>query len=103
MDGERMTQEQRRLIVYGTNWCGSSLWARAYLEKQDIDFEWIDISANPEGRAFVLAQTGGHASVPTLRFPDGEVLVEPGMREIKRRFGDDGEGVVGRLRSLLGV
>jgi mycoredoxin len=103
MDGERMTQEPRRLIVYGTNWCGSSRWARAYLEQQGIDFEWIDINANPEGRAFVLAQTGGYASVPTLRFPDGEVLVEPGMREIKRRFGNENEGAVGRMRSLLGM
>ncbi|RME43014.1 MAG: hypothetical protein D6791_16465 [Chloroflexi bacterium] len=101
-DKTRMGQRKRRLIVYGTNWCPTSLWARAYLEQQGVDFEWVDINADPEARAFVLAQTGGYASVPTFRFPDGEVLVEPGIREIRRRFGGEREGVVSRLRSLFG-
>ncbi|MFQ5859302.1 MAG: glutaredoxin domain-containing protein [Anaerolineae bacterium] len=103
MDNDRKAGNDNPLIVYGTNWCPSSLWDRTYLEEHGIYFKWVDINADPEARAFVLAQTGGYASVPTLRFPDGEILIEPGVREIKRRFGGERRNVIGRVRSLFGV
>ncbi len=92
---------EREIIVYGTQWCPGAALVRRYLEQYQIPFRWVDIQKDAEGRAFVLAQTGGYASVPTIVLPDGEVLVEPGLRELRRRLGDEPAGVWRWLRTLL--
>lgn len=105
-DNDNEIENQGSLIVYGTNRCPAALFARRYLEQQGVEFQWIDIDSDTAGRNFVLEQAGGHASVPTFCLPDGKVLVEPSVSEIKRRFrsksDDGGSGFLNRLMSIFG-
>ena len=79
--------EEKKIIVYGTSWCGSSRRTRRWLEDKQIPFEWIDIDQDLEGRKFVEQVNNGYRSVPTIVFPDGSRLVEPSMTELSKKLG----------------
>ncbi|HEY9077371.1 MAG TPA: glutaredoxin domain-containing protein [Anaerolineaceae bacterium] len=75
------------IVVYGTTWCGDTRRARAVLDRKNIPYKWIDIDQNPEGRKFVEKVNKGYRSVPTIVFPDGSILVEPGENELLAKLG----------------
>jgi mycoredoxin len=74
-------------IIYGTTWCGDTRRARSIFDRYHIPYEWIDIDRNPEGRKFVEQTNRGYRSVPTILFPDGSILVEPGEDELRKKLG----------------
>jgi len=74
--------EQKMLILYGTSWCGATRRARQTLETRRIQYTYIDIDSDEEGRAFVEKTNRGYRSVPTLLFPDGSTLTEPTTIEL---------------------
>jgi mycoredoxin len=44
------------------------------------------LEGNEEATEFVLNVNHGNRSVPTIIFPDGSVLVEPGFAELNKKF-----------------
>lgn len=75
-----------KIRFYGTNWCPSSRRAKNLLTEKGIDFEWINIDEDPIGREFVMAVNHGYRSVPTIVFPDGDILVEPSSSELLKKL-----------------
>lgn len=63
--------------MYGTTWCSDCRRAKQVFEAEGVSYEWIDISGDLEAAAYVEKVNGGFRSVPTIVFPDGDVLVEP--------------------------
>ncbi|MEA4811242.1 MAG: glutaredoxin domain-containing protein [Anaerolineaceae bacterium] len=78
--------ENANIIVYGTSWCSDCQFTKRYFESNRIPFTWIDIESDEKARAFVVETNHGFASVPTICFPDGSLLVEPSLNELNRRF-----------------
>jgi mycoredoxin len=72
----------KNIIVYGTTWCGASRRAVRILDEREIPYDWIDITYDAEGEAFVKATNNGYKSVPTIVFPDNTILVEPSSQEL---------------------
>jgi len=77
--------------LYGTSWCPHTSRSRAILDRQEIEYSWLDIERDPVACAFVEKTNRGFRSVPTIVFPDGSILVEPAditliqkCRELKR-------------------
>ena len=68
---------ESQIKVYGTSWCGDTRRARSVFQEQGIEYEWIDISSDAEAAAFVERVNNGYRSVPTIVFPNGDILVEP--------------------------
>ena len=52
------------------------------MTEKGIDFEWINIDKDMEGREYVMKVNNGYRSVPTIVFPDGEILVEPSSSKL---------------------
>lgn len=77
---------EKRIVLYGTTWCGDCRRARAYLESKEIPYEYIDIGADAQAAAFVMKVNRGFRSVPTIVFPDGSILVEPSTRELAQKI-----------------
>lgn len=75
------------LTVYATAWCGDCRRARRFLDEHRVAYRWIDIDHDPAAEALVRKVNRGNRSVPTLVFPDGSTLVEPGNPELARRLG----------------
>lgn len=82
-----MTDLPQPLRFYGTSWCYTSRRARAALDELKIPYEYIDIDSDMDGRRFVEQVNNGNRSVPTIVFPDGSILVEPTVQQLKEKLG----------------
>jgi len=65
------------IIVYGTNWCWDCRRTRRFLDQRQVQYKWVDIDRDKTAEAYVRKANRGNRSVPTILFPDGEILVEP--------------------------
>jgi glutaredoxin len=75
-----------QIKIYGTKWCGDTKRALRIFTEREVPYEWIDIDKDPEGEKLVKATNRGNRSVPTIFFPDGTVLVEPGNQELNEKL-----------------
>jgi mycoredoxin len=75
-----------RLTIYSTTWCGPCRRLRAQLDREGIAYEVVDIEEDPTAAAFVESVNGGNQTVPTVVFPDGGVLTNPSLTEVKLRL-----------------
>lgn len=71
------------ITVFGTWWCGDCTRVRKYLDRNSIEYKWIDIDKDGDGESFVLATNNGMRSVPTIVFIDNSILVEPTDNELR--------------------
>ena len=78
--------EETKIKFYGTSWCPTSRRAKKTLIENGIDFEWINIDDCKDGRAYVEKVNNGYRSVPTIVFPDGEILVEPSIKTLLNKI-----------------
>lgn len=78
---------QDQIIFYGTRWCLDCKRSMKILNRYEIEYHYVDIDKDPDGKAFVQKVNNGNRSVPTIVFPDGEILVEPSREVLKRKLG----------------
>jgi mycoredoxin len=81
-----MTGNPSRIIVYGTTWCPDCIRVIRFLKGKKIDYDWIDISRDDEARQRVMDINDGNRSVPTIIFPDDDILVEPSTKNLKKKI-----------------
>ena len=73
---------EQEIIMYATEWCGDCKRSRRLLDKLNISYKVIDIDQDKTGNQFVRNINKGNASVPTIVFPNGIILVEPSDEEL---------------------
>jgi mycoredoxin len=78
-----------QVIIYGTEWCPDCTRAKRILISAGVEFIWLDVHANPEYEDFVMRVNNGNCSVPTILFPNGEVLVEPSNENLLRAISEN--------------
>lgn len=76
----------QKIIVYATAWCPDCHRAKRVLDKASADYEWINICNDDKARAQVEKLNNGNRSVPTIIFPDGDVLVEPSNAVLNQKL-----------------
>jgi mycoredoxin len=76
-----------RILIYGVTWCGDCRRVQRFLQQKNIPYDWINIDKDENGEQFVLGTNNGFRSVPTIIFPDGEILVEPTNTQLARKLG----------------
>lgn len=82
-----MGSAEGKIIMYGTAWCYETKRARNVFDQNNIPYEYIDIDYDGEARKYVEQVNNGYRSVPTIVFPDGSIIVEPTVAELKARLG----------------
>jgi mycoredoxin len=75
------------LTMYSTPWCGFCRRLAAQLDREGIGYTVVDIEHDRAAADYVSSINGGNQTVPTVRFPDGTVLTNPTIIEIKQRLG----------------
>ncbi|MCE9647377.1 MAG: FAD-dependent oxidoreductase [Chloroflexi bacterium] len=75
------------ITVYSTTWCPDCKRAKKFFGEHRIQYETVDIEENPEGVAFVEKLNKGQRIIPTIIFPDGEILVEPSNAQLASKLG----------------
>src|SRR5690606_7694659 len=86
LSGESMSS----FAMYSTAWCGYCHRLKSALNREGIDFDVVDIEADPASADLVMSVNGGNAVVPTLIFSDGSALTNPSVAEVKEKLADLG-------------
>jgi thioredoxin reductase (NADPH) len=73
--------------VAGTLWSKTSHDVKDFLARNRIPYQWLDIEKDTDARALVEAAEGGGHKLPVVFFPDGNILVEPDVRELADKAG----------------
>ena len=75
------------ITMYGTGWCSDCKRAKQLLGEQRVHYDFVDVDADPAGRAVVQSYNDGKDVIPTIVFDDGSVLVEPSNAELAAKLG----------------
>jgi len=75
-----------QIVVYSTAYCPDCHRAKSYFKANNIPYLNVSLEDNQEATEFVISVNHGNASVPTIIFPDGSVLVEPSFAELNQKF-----------------
>lgn len=88
---------QKAIVVFGRPNCPSVPPVLRLLDAAGVPYDYVNIREDADAAAQLRAITGGFESVPTLIFPDGRTLVEPGtikLRQLLQEGAPEGEEVV---------
>ena len=77
---------EQMIKMYVTTWCGDCRMAKRWFDARGIAYESINIEEDARAAEYVKRVNRGYRSVPTIVFPDGSILVEPGPRELASKF-----------------
>jgi mycoredoxin len=80
------TTAPSQIVIYTTEYCSDCQRVKAYFESRNIPFVKIGLEGNEKATRFVMSINNGYRSVPTIIFPDGSILVEPGWEELNEKF-----------------
>jgi thioredoxin reductase (NADPH) len=75
------------IVVYGTYWCPDCRRVKKFLGEQRVPYLWIDIEKDLAARQLVEEINHGKRIIPTIRFADGSVLVEPSNAALAAKLG----------------
>ena len=75
-----------QIVVYTTEHCSDCRRVKAFLEANNISYLPVRLEGNSEATDFIMKINDGYQSVPTIIFPDGSILVEPGWEELKAKL-----------------
>lgn len=82
-----MASTSDEIVMYSTSWCSDCYRAKHFFNEYGINYQEIDIERHPDAVETVMQLNGGYRSVPTIVFPDGDVLVEPSYRQLADKTG----------------
>jgi glutaredoxin len=75
------------ITVYGAVWCPDCKSTKQFFGEQRVQFSNVDIGEDPKHVAFVEKINKGKRVIPTIIFPDGEILVEPSNAQLAKKLG----------------
>ncbi|SVD92700.1 uncharacterized protein METZ01_LOCUS445554 [marine metagenome] len=76
----------KTITVYGADWCSDCKRSKRVLDSRHIEYVWIDIDNNASALETVKSLNQGKRVLPTIVFPDGDVLVEPTDSELSSKL-----------------
>ncbi|MGJ9413629.1 mycoredoxin [Aeromicrobium sp. CF4.19] len=75
-----------QFTMYSTPWCGYCHRLKGQLTREGIEFDEVDIEADPDSAQLVERANGGSQTVPTLVFADGSALTNPSVAQVKAKL-----------------
>jgi mycoredoxin len=81
-----MTEAPAKLTMYSTTWCGYCRRLKSQLDRDGIEYAEVDIERTSGAAEFVMQVNGGNQTVPTLHFPNGAVLTNPTLAQVKSQL-----------------
>ncbi|MBM3125359.1 MAG: hypothetical protein FJZ87_09845 [Chloroflexi bacterium] len=91
----------RTIIVVGHPICTAPGQVKGLLTSSKVKFEYIDIHRDTAAAAQVRSLNNGNETVPTLVFPDGSILAQPTIGQLKAKL-ESWEYKVGLVAWLTG-
>jgi thioredoxin reductase (NADPH) len=73
--------------IAGTLWSLPCHEVKDFLTRHQIPYQWLDIEKDANARQLVEEVTPGFAKLPVVFFPDGNVLLQPSLKELADKVG----------------
>jgi thioredoxin reductase (NADPH) len=83
----KQPESKDTIVMYGAPWCPDCRQSKQFLGDHRIQFDYINIDENPDASDKVIEINNGMRIIPTIVFPDGEVLTEPSNAELAEKLG----------------
>lgn len=74
------------IVVYSTTWCPDCHRAKKFLDHQKVPYLDVDVEKDEAGLTFIKDLNEGRRVVPTIIFPDGDVLFEPTTSALREKI-----------------
>jgi thioredoxin reductase (NADPH) len=74
-------------MIYSTIWCPDCKRAKQFFGEQRVAYTNVDIEQDKKAMSFVEEVNNGMRIIPTIIFPDGEILVEPSNAQLAEKLG----------------
>jgi mycoredoxin len=75
-----------KLTVYGASWCPDVKRSRALLDREGVEYSYVDVEADADAERRVRELQDGARRIPTIVWEDGSFLVEPSDAELSGRL-----------------
>ncbi|WP_410594449.1 glutaredoxin domain-containing protein [Amycolatopsis sp. lyj-23] len=75
-----------KLTVYGASWCPDVKRSRALLDREGVEYSYVDVEADAAAEQRVRELQDGARRIPTIVWEDGSFLVEPSDAELSARL-----------------
>lgn len=85
-EGAPRDEGDRGIVMYSTTWCGDCRRAKHVFARLGVSYTEVNIERDGAAAALVRRLNDGAHSVPTILFPDGSVLVEPGNTVLEAKL-----------------
>lgn len=84
-----VTPPYQGIRVAGTLWSADSHYAKDFLARNQVPYQWMDIEVDREAEKMVEAvhQEQGQRGLPVIFLPDGSVVVAPDQRTLAEKIG----------------
>ena len=73
---------KQKIKLYASPTCADCHRSTHLLDKEGVDYEYINIQEVPGAAEKVMEINNGFQSTPTIVFPSGKILVEPSSEEL---------------------
>ena len=83
---DHLTLTPTQIVMYTTEYCSDCMRAKKFFEVNNIPYLPVRLEGNAEATEFVMQVNNGYRSVPTIIFPDGSILIEPGWEELRAKI-----------------
>jgi glutaredoxin-like protein len=80
-----MTISTTRITMFGADWCRDCRRTKAQLDELGVDYEYIDLVADPSA-ADVAKEISGRTNIPVVVYPDGAHHVEPSNADVDAKL-----------------
>jgi glutaredoxin 3 len=84
-----MENTMTNITIYTTRTCGFCYAAKSLLAKKGLNYDEIDVSADPAERQRMMLRTNGRRSVPQIFIGETHVGGNEDLYELERRGGLD--------------
>ena len=85
--GDLYSLNPEGVTIYSTVWCPDCKRAKQFFGEQRVAYTNVDIEQDKKAMVFVEKINNGMRIIPTIIFPDGEVLVEPSNAQLAEKLG----------------
>jgi thioredoxin reductase (NADPH) len=73
--------------IAGTLWSLPCHQVKDFLTRHQIPYQWLDIEKDSKARQLVEDTSPGSSKLPVVFFPDGNVLVQPDLKDLADKVG----------------
>jgi thioredoxin reductase (NADPH) len=80
-------ENQDTIVMYGAPWCSDCRTSKQFLGDHRIQFDYINVDENEAASDRVIEINQGKRIIPTIIFPDGDILTEPSNFELAVKLG----------------